>query len=86
MFNPILNTETYDSYIISMVYDGLIHTMSSSSLSPKWPSIGEISDDGLSITFYLHEGVKFHDGVELTAHDVEYTYKTILHPEYTGVR
>ncbi|MGI6148032.1 MAG: peptide ABC transporter [Firmicutes bacterium] len=86
MFNPILNTETYDSYIISMVYDGLIYIDEQLQPQPKVAKYWEISDDGLSITFYLHEGVKFHDGVELTAHDVEYTYKTILHPEYTGVR
>ncbi len=86
MFNPILNTEVYDGYIIDQVFDGLIYIDSHLEPQPKLAKSWEISDDGLSITFYLHKGVKFHDGVELTAKDVEYTYLTILHPEYTGVR
>jgi len=86
MFNPILNTEVYDSYIIDMVFDGLVYIDENLQPQPRVAKYWEISEDGLSITFHLHEGVKFHDGVELTAHDVEYTYKAMLHPEYTGVR
>ncbi|NWG15260.1 MAG: hypothetical protein HXY41_01370 [Chloroflexi bacterium] len=36
-----------------------------------------VSDDGLTWTFNLHQGVKFHDGEELTADDVVYTFQTI---------
>ncbi len=86
MFNPILYTEAYDGLIIDVVFDGLIYIDEQLQPQPRLAKGWEISDDGLSITFYLHEGVKFHDGVEVTAHDVEYTYKTMLHPEYTGVR
>lgn len=86
MFNPILLTEVYDEYITTSVFDGLIYIDENLQPQPKAAKGWEISEDGLSITFYLHEGIKFHDGVELTAYDVEYTYKTILHPDYTGVR
>jgi len=86
MFNPILHTEVYDSYITSVVFDGLIYIDEQLEPKPKIAKDWTISEDGLSITFHLHEGIKFHDGVELTSKDVEYTYKTILHPEYTGVR
>ncbi len=86
MFNPILYTEAYDGYIIDVVFDGLIYIDESLQPQPEIAKSWEISEDGKSITFYLHEGIKFHDGVELTAKDVEFTYKTILHPEYTGVR
>ncbi|HHT73695.1 MAG TPA: hypothetical protein GX008_08270 [Firmicutes bacterium] len=86
MFNPILYTEQYDSYIIDLVYDGLIYIDEQLQPQPRLAKGWEISEDGLSITFFLHEGVKFHDGVEVTAEDVEFTYKTMLHPEYTGVR
>ena len=86
MFNPILYTERYDNFIITQVYDGLIYIDAQLQPQPRVAKSWEISDDQLSITFYLHEGIKFHDGVELTADDVAYTYKTILHPEYTGVR
>ncbi|MEM7030206.1 MAG: ABC transporter substrate-binding protein [Chloroflexota bacterium] len=34
----------------------------------------EVSDDGLTYTFALREGVKFHDDKEFTSADVKYTY------------
>jgi peptide/nickel transport system substrate-binding protein len=37
-----------------------------------------VSDDGLSITFHLRKGVEWHDGQELTAGDVEFTYTALL--------
>src|SRR5690606_20357350 len=32
--------------------------------------------------FYLRKGVKFHDGAELTAEDVKYTYDTTRDPNF----
>ncbi len=42
-------------------------------LAESW----DVSEDGLTWTFKLHEGVLWHDGVELTAEDVVYTFNTI---------
>ncbi len=39
-----------------------------------------VSDDYLSYTFTLHEGVKFHDGSELTAQDVKASWDKIVSP------
>ncbi|HHY10180.1 MAG TPA: peptide ABC transporter [Firmicutes bacterium] len=86
MFNPILYTERYDGMIIGQVYDGLIYIDAELKPQPLVAKDWEISEDQLSITFYLNEGILFHDGVELTAEDVAFTYRTILHPQYTGVR
>ena len=36
------------------------------------------SDDGLTYTFTLHDGVKFHDGRPLTSADAKYTLDTVL--------
>ena len=47
------------------------------------PSIAESwteSTDGLTITFTLHKGVKFHDGSEMTSKDVKATYDKIIFP------
>lgn len=42
-------------------------------LAESW----EVADDG-SITFHLHDGVKFHNGETLTAEDVAHTFNTTL--------
>lgn len=40
----------------------------------------EISDDGLVITYQIREGVKFHDGSDLTADDIVFSLERIKSP------
>ena len=40
-----------------------------------------ISDDALTYTFNLREGVTWHDGTPFTAEDVAFTYTMAVHPE-----
>jgi len=47
------------------------------------PDVAEgwtVSDDGLTYTFKIREGIKFHDGSILTAEDVRATYERIWKP------
>ena len=39
-----------------------------------------VSEDGLAYTFPLHQGVKFHDGSELTSADVKASWDKIVFP------
>jgi ABC-type transport system substrate-binding protein len=70
---------------IKLVYDPLVGTTPDAELSTemglaeKW----EMSPDGLTWTFYLRKGVKFHDGVELTAKDVKFTIEKNAGPQST---
>ncbi len=50
-------------------------------LNPELATDWTISDDGLSYTFTLREGVKFHNGKDFTADDVIYSYNRFMNPE-----
>jgi len=53
-------------------------------LYPPEPALAEsyeVSDDGLTYTFTLKEGVSFHDGSELTADDIVYSYRRLAESE-----
>ncbi len=50
-------------------------------LAEKW----DISPDGKTYTFHLRQGVKFHNGRELTSADVKYTYERILDPATASI-
>src|SRR5262249_2407391 len=39
-----------------------------------------ISPDGKTYTFFLRQGVKFHDGADFTAEDLHATYSRIIWP------
>ncbi len=75
--DPAWNYESAGDEIIMNVYDQLVTydganaTKFVPSLATKW----EISDDGKTYTFYIREGVKFHNGDELTPEDVAYTFQ-----------
>lgn len=49
-------------------------------LAEKW----EASPDGLQWTFTLKKGVKFHDGTDLTASDVVWTFERATSPDIIG--
>ncbi len=65
-------------WIIQNAYDYLfIRSCDGTEWVPQLAKDWENIDD-LTWRFYLEEGVKFHDGSELTAHDVKHLYRRIL--------
>ncbi len=59
-----------DNVVYINIYEGLTEFASDGSVIPALAKSWEISDDGLTYTFTLQSGVKFHDGSDLTASDV----------------
>ena len=47
---------------------------------PELADSWEISDGGKTLTFHLHKGVKWHDGVPFSSADVKYSIERIMNP------
>lgn len=68
------------SSLIAMVnvYDSLVYPKSDGTVVESLAESWKISDDNLTYTFKLKEGVKFHDGTELKASDVVFSINRLL--------
>jgi peptide/nickel transport system substrate-binding protein len=75
--DPALNYETSGGEIIQNVYEPLVYynRQNATEFVPQLASDWTISDDGTTYTFNIREGVKFHQGGDLTASDVAYTFQ-----------
>jgi peptide/nickel transport system substrate-binding protein len=81
--DPALAYDTASGQLIENVMEPLIyynHTDGTSyvpQLATEVPSVenGGISEDGLTYTFHIRDGVTFHNGNALTASDVAYTFQ-----------
>nr|WP_243847417.1 ABC transporter substrate-binding protein [Microbacterium ulmi] len=62
-----------DSIVWSTVYETLVTTTVDGAIEPVLATDWKLSDDGLTYTFSLREGVTFHDGNDFTAEDVVYS-------------
>jgi peptide/nickel transport system substrate-binding protein len=85
--DPGETTISVNERVASLIFDGLVEYGEANKIVPGIAKDWSISEDGLEYTFELREGVLFHNGQELTAEDVEYTYQRILNPDYgSGLR
>ncbi|AFZ69468.1 ABC transporter substrate-binding protein [Deinococcus peraridilitoris] len=79
--DPHLATAFSTFAITGQVYEGLLEVDAKLKLRPLLASKHIKSDDGLTYTFTLRQGVKFHNGNPLTAEDVVYTMDRIKDPK-----
>jgi peptide/nickel transport system substrate-binding protein len=68
------------------IYEGLTRLDKHGNVLPLLATSWEISDDGLTYTFHLKEGVSFSDGTPLTADDVKWTLDRNRAPESTSAQ
>ncbi|WP_460776264.1 ABC transporter substrate-binding protein [Microbacterium sp. GXF7504] len=59
-----------DQILVDNVYQGLVARTPEQEIVPALATDWTVSDDGLTYTFEVREGVTFHDGQELTPQDV----------------
>lgn len=72
--DPAVGDDFSSATSLANIYDTLVFPNPDGSMRPWLAESWESSDDGLTWTFKLHQGVKFHDGTELTASDVVYSF------------
>lgn len=69
------------------MYEGLVWlNEATGEIEPWLATEWENSEDGLTWTFKLREGVKFHDGSDFTADDVKRTFDRLRNSEYGSNR
>jgi len=78
--NPVLTKQTISNALIQLIFNGLIRLNKEMLPEPDLAESWETSADGLTYTFHLRKGVRFHDGVELTSEDVRFTYELVSDP------
>jgi peptide/nickel transport system substrate-binding protein len=87
ILNPILSVDTSSGAVNAMMFNSLTQNnpedgSTMADLAESW----DVSEDGLTVTFYLRQDVTWHDGEPFTAADVKFTWDTILNEEVNSPR
>ena len=79
--DPALNSAVDGANTILHLFEGLLVVDENSQLAPGQAESWDVSEDGLTWTFHLRDGLKWSDGSDLTANDFVYSWKRIADPE-----
>jgi peptide/nickel transport system substrate-binding protein len=83
--NPLYSGRNQvDDDLSALVFSGLTRLAPDGRVIPDLAESWEISDDGTQYTFTLRNGVVWHDGEELTANDVVFTWSILNNEEFDG--
>ena len=82
--DPFNVTDTISSSLFDLIFSKLVRWNMKDGFQDNFEGdLAEswmVSQDGLTYTFYLRKGVKFHDGTPCTAEDVAYSFKLFSDP------
>lgn len=78
---PLLATDSSSHAVAGQIYNGLVKYDKNLNIVGDLAESFDISKDGLTITFHLRHGVKWHDGAPFTSKDVLYTYRVTIDPK-----
>jgi ABC-type transport system substrate-binding protein len=93
--DPAIGYDWKNWSVIKSVFDGLLdYKPGTTEIVPDLAESFETSADGLTYTFKLRHGVKFHNGREMKAADVKYSLERMIDPKtqspgagyYSGIK
>lgn len=79
--DPALNSAVDGGNMLLHAFECLLTIDQDGKIAPGQAETWETSEDGLTWTFHLREGLKWSDGSDLTAKDFEYSWKRVCDPE-----
>lgn len=79
--DPHKNNQVVSHQLTRILFDRLVYIDENSEPQPWLAESWEISDDSKEITFKLRDDVKFHNGDDLDANDVKFTFDRMMDPE-----
>ena len=87
-FDPLRTNDSASTYVNAQIYETLYRINPTTGeydplLAAELP---EFSDDGMTVTVKLREGVKFHDGTDFNSEAVMHTFSLIKDPEFGSAR
>ena len=78
--DPALNSAVDGGNMLLHLFECLLTVDQSGELAPGCAETWETSEDGLTWTFHLRDGLKWSDGSALTANDFVYSWKRVVDP------
>ena len=79
--DPALNQSADGANYITMISDNLLRIDKDGKIAPSMAEKYEVSDDGLTWTFHLRDGLKWSDGSDFTSNDFVYSWQRMVDPE-----
>jgi len=81
--DPHAVTSLNDFRILVNLYEGLVRFKDGSlEVEPDLAESWQVSEDGMTYTFYLRPGVRFHDGTGFDAEAVRFNLQRMLDPNH----
>lgn len=78
--DPHKSSNRYNYMFNSNMFEGLYIRNDKAELVPALAEAVTVAPDGMTYTFRLRRGVKFHDGSAMTAEDVKFSIERALNP------
>ncbi|MGQ9759877.1 MAG: ABC transporter substrate-binding protein [Candidatus Methanomethylicaceae archaeon] len=79
---PPLSNSWYDTEVFNAIFDSMYYLDENYESQPAVALASPtVSNDGRTYTYQLRSGVKFHDGIEVTADDVVFSFLAYLNPQ-----